>query len=211
MKKFWGTFFKTVGAGTILALILAVGTVAVIGGMLSVEDTPEHSDAIVVLGGGFFRPLHAATLYKQGIAPQVWVSRPKPGKATPLLKSVGVKILPQEEIYRRLLVKHGVPNNAIHFFGHRLANTKAEAHTFNNAAPNADSIVLVTSPYHVMRAKLIFSNELPGRRILAVGTPHEPFRKQWWTDRTSAVSVVMEVAKLVWYGIGGSFGDEPTH
>lgn len=200
----------------LLALCLGVMGViwlAAAGSLLTHADAPEPSDAIVLLCGDYSRTRQAADLYTQGHAPLVYVSRPRRNAArTEVLALAGVDMPPQEEIHKRLLVHYGVPEEAVRFYGHDVVSTAQEARDLNleldrTMGPDR-SLIIVTSPYHVCRARMIFSDAMPGSRILAVATAYETFRKDWWTSQGSAMAVLQETAKLTWHLMGGAFTSE---
>lgn len=210
LRRALGRLFMVTGALGLGLLLAGAVAVAVVGGLLCVQDEPRPAEAMVVLGGQYFRPVHAARLYARGLAPEVWISRPETPPEATLLPQVGVDLPPQEEIYRRLLVLHGVPEAAIHFYGREVQSTAEEAALLAQALrarPQGppQTLLVVTSPYHVLRARLIFEAAFPGTQVLAVATPDEPFPRRWWSRQGSAVRVVNETAKLTWYLLGGRF------
>jgi uncharacterized SAM-binding protein YcdF (DUF218 family) len=76
-------------------------------------------------------------------------------------------------------------------------------------------LILVTSPAHTRRARIIFEDALrdSGSVLQVVGTPYEHFDQYWWRDQGSARIVVLELSKLVYYFAGGRFastGESPT-
>lgn len=210
LRRALGRLFMVTGALGLGLLLAGAVAVAVVGGLLCVQDEPRPAGAMVVLGGQYFRPVHAARLHARGLAPEVWISRPETPPEATLLPQVGVDLPPQEEIYRRLLVLHGVPEAAIHFYGREVQSTAEEATLLAQALrarPQGppQTLLVVTSPYHVLRARLIFEAAFPGTQVLAVATPDEPFPRRWWSRQSSAVRVVNETAKLTWYLLGGRF------
>ncbi len=200
---------KLARLAALLALCLAVmGAVWLFaaGSMLTRADAPEPSDAIVLLSGGYLRTRQAADLYNQGFAPAVYVSRTRhDSEKTRVLALAGVDMPRQEEIHRRLLVHYGVPESAVRFYGQGVISTAEEARSLARALPPDSRLIVVTSPYHALRAGLIFRDAFPHGRVLMVPTTYEHFRKNWWTDQNSAKAVVMETAKLTWYLLGGVF------
>ena len=101
-------FFKVIGFITIVCIIVGGGGLFLAEHWLQAGDeikVTDKADAIVLLSGSYFRPLYAADLYNQGVAPAVYVSRPIERKDLRLLKSVEVNLPSQEEIFRRLLRK----------------------------------------------------------------------------------------------------------
>ena len=209
MRAFFGSFFKVIGFVTVFSIIVAGAGLFLAGHWLQSGDEIDPSkkaDVIVVLAGSYFRPLYAADLYNQGVGSVVYVSRAIERKDRKLLESVDVNLPLQEEIFRRILRKKGVPDNAIRFFGKSLISTNQEAEAFKKAIGNEPkTLVLVTSPYHVRRAEMIFGDALPNCTVLAVGTPYEPFPRKWWSTRTSAINTVNEAIKIFFHLIGGRF------
>jgi len=207
--KFISFLLKLTGFITILCVFLGFLAFFSAGYWLQAEDTlgeGEVADAIVVLGGGYSRPLYAADLYLQGRAPVVYVGRVIPPKDARILKEVDVDLPPQEEIYRRILVRKGVPKDAVRLYGNRLISTAQEAKALKEIFKGEPkTIIIVTSPFHVRRAKLIFEDILPECTILAVKTPYEPFPKKWWATQRSALNVVSETSKFLFYLAGGRF------
>ena len=82
-KSLIGGFFKVIGFVTVFCIFVGGTGIFLAGYWLQAGDEAELSkkaDAIVVLGGSYFRPLYAADLYNQGFAPVIYVSRPiEPG------------------------------------------------------------------------------------------------------------------------------------
>jgi len=208
-KSLIGGFFKVIGFVTVLCIIVGGVGIFLAGYWLQAGDEAELSkkaDAIVVLGGSYFRPLYAADLYNQGFAPVIYVSRPIERKDSKLLKSVGVNLPSQEEIFHRLLRKGGVPGNAIRFFGKSVISTAQEAQALKEIiGDERKTLILVTSPYHVRRAKMVFEDVLPACTVLAAGTPYQVFPKRWWSTRQSALKTVNETFKIIFYLLGGRF------
>ncbi len=203
------------GGLCLAALALAAAAMLLAGAWLTRDDDlagigPERpAAAIVVLGGSPFRPLHAADLFARGLAPRIYVSAPVRGKDAALLETVDAAPLPQEEVYIRLLKARGVPDAAIRTFGQGLVSTAREAEELSRVlGPGPGVLVVVTSPYHVLRTRLTFGRELPGWRVLVSGTPYEPFPARWWTTQQTALKVLSETAKLAYFLFGGRFGPD---
>ena len=95
---------------------------------LFVEDPLESASAIIVLSGGIpYRPLGAAQLYPAGWAPRVVLTRARLSKRDYALKAVGLGYPEKHEISRQILVKLGVPNEAISVIGGEIHSTVTEA------------------------------------------------------------------------------------
>lgn len=128
--------------------------------VLIVQTAIEPADAIVVLGGeSQGRPVEGARLYKQGLAPRVFV--------------VGTG---DNERNRRALVREGVPEDLI------TCETASES-TLENAMfvrPLLEKVgvhraILVTSSYHTRRALAVFQQRVPCIHFEMV-----PSRIGWW-------------------------------
>jgi len=115
--------------------------------LLVVETRPAKADAIVVLGGeSQARPVEAARLYREGVAPLVFV--------------IGTGDTPTN---RRTLIQEGVPPDRI------MVETKSRS-TLQNAEFSRSLLekagvrhaVLVTSSFHARRALTTFQQQIPG-------------------------------------------------
>ena len=183
-----------IGALTALSVLTAVCTLLFADRWRYEADKPRRSDAIIVLAGAPERPRYAADLYRRGYAPIVYVSRPSE-RALP----------PEEEVNRDILLKSGVPESAIHTFSVAAENTLAEAHVSAAMLPaGVKTVLVVTSPKHARRARMIFTDVLAGRGIgvTVVVTPDEPNPGPWWSDKASARQSVRELIKAVLYTLG---------
>ncbi len=88
-----------------------------------VRENIEKADAIMLLGGGIqTRTFEAARLYHQGYAPRVMVADVKLEPTDGL----GVTV-PQVELMKQVLLKNGVPPEAITIVGNQVSSTHEEA------------------------------------------------------------------------------------
>ena len=194
-----------VGMLLVTSMVSAVA-LSYIADWLSVADKPEKADAILVLGGDYSRPFQAADLYRQGLSAKIYVSVPVRENQLRLLDDAGVPHPRQEEIFRQVLLKKGVPASAIDLFGKDSISTAAEAQAaqalFSTGAPR---LLVVTSPYHLRRTRIIFADALPNADIRVIPTGYDPFPKQWWKNQDAARNVLLELPKIVFYRLGGRF------
>lgn len=193
-----GIFLSFVG-------LLLIG-VRFIGYWLQQDDIPLKSDVIIILSGNPARAIYAAELYSKGFASEIYISRPVRLHHEKLLDELGVPFPYAEEVYRQVLLKKGVPSSQIRIFGKSSISTVEEAEAIKELFEGSRKrLLVITSPYHIRRAKMIFRNVLKDYEVRVVGTPYEPFPKRWWTNQDSARNVVLEVVKILFYKIGGSF------
>lgn len=210
---------RTARTRLLLFLALLVAMAGAVGGFawnagrwLHTPDEPAPADAIVVLAGSYFRHMEAATLYRRGLAPQVLVSTPVRDPATAALAAVGVRLVPQVEIQEQILEAMGVPAAALRRLGEANVSTVDEAAAAARMLPGRGvRLLVVTSPSHVRRARMIFQDAFEGReasiRVVAAG--QEAFPARWWTSQTAARDVLLEWTKITFYLAGGRFRAQP--
>lgn len=173
--------------------------------LLNMPDAPVHSDAIVVLSGDALRVVHAADLYRQGLAPRILLTVEARSRAQKKLDEIGVPFPRTEKVYHDALVKLGVPDTAISIMGGEVSSTAAEADALRTALPAGIRLLVVTSPYHLRRTRMIFTDRFPADQVHIVPTPYDPFPARWWTDQDAARNVLLELAKIAFYRLGGRF------
>jgi uncharacterized SAM-binding protein YcdF (DUF218 family) len=198
---------------TLAVLALVVAKLALVAfvawhaaGWLGADDLPAKADAILVLGAEPTRALTAADLYQHGYARVVYLSVPRRERRWAELAQDGIRWPWFEETARVLLRNRGVPDAAIRLLGSDLTSTVAEAaEAARTLAPLAGTLLVVTSRYHVYRARLVFESALPATRVLVIASGAEPLPERWWTDQEAARSVMLELAKLAAYRLGVGF------
>ncbi|GFK94991.1 hypothetical protein NNJEOMEG_02839 [Fundidesulfovibrio magnetotacticus] len=186
--------------------VIFLGLLVTAGFWLQASDPPATCDALVVLCGNFSRPAYAAELHQLGLAKKVYVGRAYRSRGERLLDESHVPYPRQEETFRALLRKKGVPAEAIEYYGDELLSTAQEAEALAaHLGPGPGSIMVVTSPYHTRRAGMIFRDALPGWDVRVVGAPTERLQPAWWSDQESARMVLLELPKILFYKLGGRF------
>src|SRR5262245_25008520 len=132
---------------------------------LGADDVPVKADAILVLGAEPTRAITGAELYQEGFANVIYLSVPRRESRWVALAQDGIRWPWFEETARVLLRNRGIPDGSIRLLGKDLASTVAEAaEAARVLAPRAGTLLVVTSRYHVYRARLIFSDHLPATR-----------------------------------------------
>lgn len=186
--------------------LLAAAAFVSAAGWLLQADAPTPADAIVVLAGDPRRARHAGDLFRQGYAPRVLLSRPVRDARERMLDDMGIAYPRSEEIDTQVLEKAGVARNRIDYFGHGSLSTFDEALALQRLfAGRSPHLLVVTSPYHVRRARLILAAALPQATLTVVATPYETFPVRWWTSQDAARDLLLELAKLAFYFVGGRF------
>src|SRR5215469_10110205 len=143
----------------VLGALAALGTFVFVnlGRWLDREDALQKAAAIAVLSGRMpDRALEAARLYKQGYAPQVWLSYSLEPAAT--LQKYDVPYAGEETYDRLLLVHQGVPESAIRILDPPIMNTADEMRTFGRALSKLPDhhIILITSKVHTRRTAALW-------------------------------------------------------
>lgn len=170
------------------------------------SDDPRAVDAIVVLAGDARRARYAGDLFLQGLSPSVLVSRPDRTGRERMLDALAVPFPRAEDIDSLVMQKLGVPAANIAYFGEGSLSTFDEARAlrrrFEGMRPR---LLVVTSPYHVRRARMILADAMPHAELIVVATPYETFPQRWWTSQDAARDLLLESAKLGFYILGGRF------
>lgn len=200
-------------------VVLATGAVLahqpllrMVGGALVVEDALQRADAIVVVAGG--TPTHeaaAAALFREGWAPRVIVSNDFTPARVRELVALGVRRFDLQGESRRALEAYGVPAAAIIALAAPVRITEAELRVVHQAAvaQGYRRLILLTSPHHTRRVRLIWSREARGEvEGLVVSPRGDPFPvDDWWRRRRMAEAVLHEYLGLlaIYLGISSRF------
>ena len=170
---------------------------------LVVEDRLERADAIVVVAGGTpAREAKAASLFREGWAPRVIISRPVVMSGIRELMALGVRPLDLQGESRLTLLQYGVPADRITAIATQVRTTEPELQLVHDAA-RADGyrrIILVTSAQHTRRVKAIWSRASHGSRLegLVIPAPTDEFAvDDWWRRRRAAEAVLHEYLGLL--------------
>lgn len=185
-----------------VALVVFFG----VGRWLVVEDPLGKARAIVVLNGRMpLRALEAASLYRQGYAPEVWLTHTsEPGES---LKAMGIPFEGEEVYSTRVLIHEGVPAAAIRVLEPPIVNTADEIRVISKALEHLKdrSVIVVTSKPHTRRVRLLWRKLAPGGcRGIVRAASEDPFDpRHWWRSSGDALDVVREVLGIMnaWAGL----------
>jgi uncharacterized SAM-binding protein YcdF (DUF218 family) len=202
------TLRRTLVAVALITLVLAAYGFTQVGHFLTKEDPLQKADAIAVLAGtSMDRPLEAADLFKEGYAPRIVLTHQMPEASYVALAARGVIVPVEANEQREILVRLGVPANAIVLPLRIHDNTAQEAETFRELAVRNRwrRIIVVTSKYHLRRAGFAIRREMGGTGVEVEmhGTRYEEADPdRWWTTRRDLRWVLDEGAKLIAYELG---------
>jgi uncharacterized SAM-binding protein YcdF (DUF218 family) len=193
---------------TIFGTILFFGLLAFlnVGRWLVQEDPLRKADAIAVLSGRMpDRALEAARAYKQGYAPQVWLTHSREPGAT--LAQLSVQYVGEDSYDKQILMHQGVPENAILVLDPPIVNTADEMKTIGQQLhrENGHAVILVTSKVHTRRVKALWRRISAGDgEAIVHGVSDDSFDPaRWWKTTQDAFDVVREVLGLLnaWAGL----------
>jgi uncharacterized SAM-binding protein YcdF (DUF218 family) len=202
----------------VVALALAAGGAALAWNaarwLVVADPLPAHADAIVVLAGSpSDRALEAARLWQAGVAPIVVTAREELPKGAAPLRARGVYLPESHELLTRALVGLGVPGDRVHVLARRTTNTRTEANAIARwaCATRVRALVVVTSPSHTRRARLLLRAALgPGIALAVRPAPAAHFvTSAWWRNRRSAKLVLSEWEKLANWAISERWAMRP--
>jgi len=177
-----------------------------VGKWLVVEDSLTQSRAIAVLSGNMpLRAIEAAKLYRQGYAPEVWLTHSTEPGAT--LEEMGIPFAGEDSYNTRILIHEGVPPGAIRVLEPPIVNTADEIKVIASALSSEKdrTVIIVTTKAHTRRTQLLWRRLAAGRgRAIVRAASADPFEPdKWWRTSGDALDVVREVLGLMnaWAGL----------
>lgn len=161
-------------AGLVLAgIIFYPVTLTWLAKFLTLSQTPEPADLILILGGDFWGPRVrlGAELGARGYARKVLISGP------PYVRE------PESELAIRFLVEKGYPREMFLSYPISSQSTVDEAIAVCPELKRlgAKNVLLVTSAYHSRRANIVFRLFCADVRFRSVAAPDSEFQvDNWW-------------------------------
>lgn len=174
------------------------------GVWLARDDRPGHADALVLLMGGIAdRVLQVADLYSEGVAPRVIIVTESRG-AYRALEERGITLISSTIQVRDALMRLGVPADSIVILPGDARSTMEEAEAIREYLESdmrIDTLVLVSSAYHMRRAGMIFNAALrrSGYEVTLFCSPSDytNFRARgWWKHKEEIQTVISEYIKI---------------
>ena len=189
----------------LIPLVSVVVATRWLGPWLVVSERLERSDVIFVTDGHTpQRELEGAALFLEGWAPRVAVTLPRNTLSEEVRRLAGDP-LPQDRA-SRVLLRRGVPEAAIVRLDRVVDNTRQELQAdFDHArAHGFRRVIIVSSPYHTRRIRLIWSSRFE-REIPAIVRPtrYEPVDPaRWWRSRRPLEDAAHEVFGITHFLLG---------
>ena len=179
----------------IVALIVVLTLFAVNAGKMSVIDSPQPSDVIVVLAGETdSRPARALELLDQGYARRLLIDVPADER---IYGFTARQLAEQYEHSRPEAAQLGIcPIEGL--------STREESHDVEKclAKEQGARILIVTSDYHTHRALSIFRHEIRGKTFsIAAAYDSTQFGTRWWTHRQWAKTWFDEWLRWFWWAL----------
>jgi uncharacterized SAM-binding protein YcdF (DUF218 family) len=197
----------------VLAALLTTGTVALwwgasgVGQWLMVADPLEPAKAVVVLSGRVpFRAMEAASIYRAGLAPEVWLTREVVGPEEQALDRLGVAVVRGDAYNRAVLERLGVKPEAIRVLAADVWNTVDEMRLVAAELDRGggDRVIVVTSKAHSRRVRATWAAlvEASPKAIIRYAREEPYDARAWWRNTRDALDVSREVFGLmnVWAG-----------
>jgi uncharacterized SAM-binding protein YcdF (DUF218 family) len=186
--------------------LVAVLLLLNVGRWLVREDPLAKAQAIVVLSGRLpIRALAAGQLYRQGYAPEIWLTHPT--EPTASLAALDIAADGEDAYNTRVLLHEGVPLQAIHVLPNPIVNTVDELTEIAAALPadKSGTVIIVTTKAHTRRVRALWRHIVASRgRAIVRAAPNDPFDPaHWWRTSGDALDVVRECLGLLngWSGL----------
>jgi uncharacterized SAM-binding protein YcdF (DUF218 family) len=186
----------------LLAMVMFLG----VGRWLVVEDPLVKASAIAVLSGSMpLRAIEAAKLYREGYAPEIWLTHSsEPGDR---LQEMDISFAGEDYYNTRVLLHEGVPAEAIHVLETPITNTADEIRVLGSAlAREKDrTVIIVTTKAHTRRVRLLWRKLAAGKggAVVRAASGDSFDARQWWRTTSDALDVGREVLGILnaWAGL----------
>lgn len=164
-----------------------------------VSDPVEPADAAAVFGGGLDdRPFAAAKYYKEGLVKRIALSNIGESPA----EKLGIE-MSHTAANRAVLLKLGVPEDAIAVFGENLGNTRMEVEALHRWAIDngVHSIIVPTEIFPSRRVAWMLHHVFGGDAMISVVAvdPLDYNRMNWWRHEGGLIGFQNEFIKYLYY------------
>ena len=189
-------------------VIVTVFMVLRMSAFLVLEKDLQPAGAIVILMGSSSFPereLEAADIYHQGYAPKMIIVDFNT-QGCRLLDSLKLRVPSGRENAISVLGQLNVPAESVRIIPGVVSSTQGEAVAVRNylqTRSDINAIILVSSPYHMRRATMLFRRELNklDHKVKVIPRPssYSNFNTsvRWFRNRNTAILVVSEYLKII--------------
>lgn len=195
-------------AALLLLLLAAAAVVAArrAGAWLVVADPLQRAPVIAVLAGDApFRAMEAAALFREGWAPEIWLTRATVPAREAALARFGIEMVSDDVYNVQVLERLGVGSSNVRVLEERVETTPQELALIARHARQQghDRVILVTSRAHTRRVRAtwdaVVGDDQPGALIRPAredGTDLD----HWWRRKRDAKIVATE-----WLGLANTW------
>jgi uncharacterized SAM-binding protein YcdF (DUF218 family) len=192
-------------SGLLLLILFFIGCCRSAGVWLVKEENVCKSDAIVILMGSICdRVLQTADMFFTNKADSIFIVQ-ESMDAYKILKDKGIHIIRSSEQVQNAIIAMGVPSKRIKILAGDATSTQMEAQIIRGYIahnPNVDTLLLVTSSEHLLRASLIFNAAFKETNhpviIISISNKYTNFNAQkWWKEKEGVQKVITEYVKIV--------------
>jgi len=198
--------FAVLGALALFTLSAGLAFMLGVGHWLVKEDSLQKASAIAVLSGNFpARALEAASLYRNGYAAEIWLTRP--GTQAEELAELGIHYPSEADFNYQVLRRQGVPAKAIHVLDSPVINTQDELEVISSALrqKNIATVIVVTNKAHTRRVHELWNKlDSSSGKIIVHAISKDDFQPSaWWTRTGDTHQVIHEVFGMInlWAGL----------
>jgi uncharacterized SAM-binding protein YcdF (DUF218 family) len=188
-----------IGGGVVIAIVILarVPILLGIGRFLIINDEVQSADLIHVLGGDVDRIDYGVQLYQQGFGRKMFFTGGR--IEIPLVDTTYSRLAQQYAIAKGVRSEDVLRRESLATSTYEEA---LELKAFLDGGAEVKSVIIVSSPYHMRRARWTFTKVL-GDRVTFQFAP-VPFemsrhKQQWWTDEWSFNIVLTEYLKIPFY------------
>jgi len=197
-RRLWFLFGAV---GLVLLTVQSRNTwLPLIASHLVVSDSLGPADAIVVFAAEEERARHAARLYHRHLAPVILVTGGVPIRSLEVLCQ---KKVTGAEFTAALLIMAGVPRSAIRVLPVGTSTyEEADAVRRFSTENRLNSLIAVSSPYHMRRVRSTLHHVFRGTPMVAQFSPAQDSEfnvHEWWRREKDFIRVTNEYMKLAYY------------
>jgi uncharacterized SAM-binding protein YcdF (DUF218 family) len=199
-------FLLILGGTTLLAFTSTFLILLGVGKWLIKEDSLQKAAAIVVLSGNFpDRALEAAELYREGYAPEIWLTHPA-AHSDGALKVLGIRYPNETDFNRQVFRRQGIPAKAVRVLDDPIENTADELKVIRDTLRDRgeDAVIIVTNKSHTRRVHILWEKYFGSSgQIIVHGVSEDNFEPaHWWKYTGSTTQVIHEVMGIMnaWAG-----------